>query len=189
MSADGFLFIACIAAALFVFYGPWQWVCADFARQIVFEQRDKVFDIAARGDMDFRSHQYKEIRDSLNYLIRFCHELTMPRLLFYHMFMPKSPARREHSTVFEIVHSITEVRLRKEVNEILVRAYAATIIMMLLRSLVAPIAAIVIVIAAVVSVCASGVKAVLARWALTLGDNIQVKADYAMSPIRPYQRN
>ena len=82
MTTDTFLTFLIILTFLAWFYGPWQEFCTDYARQIMFEQRDKLFDMAHSGDINFESDHYKRHRASLNAAIRFCHEMTMARVIY-----------------------------------------------------------------------------------------------------------
>jgi hypothetical protein len=65
------------------FYGPWQKLCVDWGRQQIFEARNAIFDLAADGELSFDSPEYREIRSSLEILIRFSHRISWPRLAFY----------------------------------------------------------------------------------------------------------
>jgi hypothetical protein len=72
-----------LSLLLLFFYGPWQSAVTDFARQVVFEERDAVFDMAADAKLAFDSDEYRTIRDAFNSLIRFAHELKWTRLLIH----------------------------------------------------------------------------------------------------------
>jgi len=78
-----FLFIS-------IFYGPWQGLCVDWARQSMFEARDQIFDAAAAGLICFDSKEYRTLRCSIERMIRFCHEISWPRLLLFSMLSDKS---------------------------------------------------------------------------------------------------
>jgi len=39
-----------LAALLIILYGPWQAICTDIARQMLFEKRDAIFDLAQSGN-------------------------------------------------------------------------------------------------------------------------------------------
>jgi len=75
--------LAEIGAFFFVLYGPWQWACTDAARQSLFHTRDKLFDIAREGRLDFASPEYRTIRDSFDRQIRFAHSLSLVRLVMF----------------------------------------------------------------------------------------------------------
>src|ERR1700722_15022347 len=81
--ADALAALVALSLFLLFFYGPWQEIVVDVSRQIVFEKRDAVFDLAASGKLEFESTDYKIIRDSLNKLIRFAHELNWVRLAMW----------------------------------------------------------------------------------------------------------
>ena len=76
MHAEAILGIAALSLVLTVFYGPWQETWTDWARQVVFECRDKIFDMAADGEIAFKSNEYRDIRESLHKLIRYSPHAT-----------------------------------------------------------------------------------------------------------------
>jgi hypothetical protein len=84
MAADALVSLAMLMAFACLFYGPWQAVCTDVARQLIFERRDALFDLARAGKLDFASPEYKAIRRMMEGMIRFAHELTWVRLCFVH---------------------------------------------------------------------------------------------------------
>ncbi|HTW33876.1 MAG TPA: hypothetical protein VMD53_04590 [Rhizomicrobium sp.] len=59
------------------YYRPWQNICTDIARQVIFEKRDALFDMAASGELSFNDRNYQVIRKSLEDYIRLAHELTI----------------------------------------------------------------------------------------------------------------
>lgn len=75
--------IASLLGIGIVLYGPWQTHWEDWGRQRLFEVRDRIFDLASEGRMDFRDRRYVTIRNSLNQMIRFAHELTWVRLIYF----------------------------------------------------------------------------------------------------------
>ena len=75
--------LAAIGLLLLVLYGPWQWVCTDAARQHAFHLRDQLFDIARSGRLDFASSEYRIIRSAFDHHIRYAHELTWAKLVFF----------------------------------------------------------------------------------------------------------
>jgi hypothetical protein len=188
MNADGLLFIACIAGLFLIFYGPWQWICTDFARQIIFEERDAIFDMAARGEIDFRSREYQDIRDSLNYLIRFCHDLTLPNLLYFKFTAASNEKKEDHSTVFVTIKSISDVKLRQKFEAHVFKAYICVIAMIAAKSLIFPIAIMLAIFAIILHFCASKISDYLKEVLFIFGDSIQIKAEYTMSPFKPYGR-
>jgi hypothetical protein len=73
-----------------IFYGPWQGLCIDWARQSMFEARDQIFDAAAAGLIAFDSNEYKTLRCSIERMIRFCHEISWPRLVLFYVLFDKT---------------------------------------------------------------------------------------------------
>ncbi|MCL2715641.1 MAG: hypothetical protein FWD68_13905 [Alphaproteobacteria bacterium] len=114
---------------LMIFYGPWQSVSTDFARQIVFEERDAVFDLAARSRLDFASAEYREIRHFFNRLIRHAHELNWVRFVIHAE--PDKPV----PSVDLAVEKISDLETRREVLHHLRRARYAMIAMIGAKSL------------------------------------------------------
>lgn len=54
MHAEALLGIAALSLIAVVFYGPWQAVCTDWSRNYIFEARDRIFDLAESGELEFR---------------------------------------------------------------------------------------------------------------------------------------
>jgi hypothetical protein len=147
--------ISLIALVLFawLFYGPWQAVCTDGARQLIFEKRDKLFDLAADGKLDFASEEYRTIRKLLEGMIRFAHTLTWPRLV-----MAIYLRRHDDPAVDKMISRIEDSVTRKRVAELVFDSAVVLIAMMALKSIfVAPLAFVVCLFA----VCSSGVKSVI----------------------------
>lgn len=74
--ADAIIALTTLAALFCLFYGPWQAVCTDISRQIIFERRDRLFDMALEERISFNSEGYQSARRTLNGLLRFAHHLT-----------------------------------------------------------------------------------------------------------------
>lgn len=132
---DALVSIALTAAIAIIWYGPWQRLCTDFARQLVFEQRDRLFDMAASGRLDFGSKEYRALRDSLNQSIRFAHLLTWP--YFLHMawaleLMTAPPP----SQIRSAIENLPDAATRREVRALIDSANRAMMIMMLAKSIV-----------------------------------------------------
>lgn len=85
------VFLLSIAAGAIFLYGPWQTYCVDRARQRMFEVRDKLFDMAANGELSFSDPVYRELRLWIELNIRFAHKLAWPRLIAYHIFASGLP--------------------------------------------------------------------------------------------------
>ncbi len=74
--------ILSVGGLLFFAYGPWQWFCTDRARQRLFVQRHRLFDLALQGRMAFSDEAYRSTRSHINDLIRFAHEASWTRFLY-----------------------------------------------------------------------------------------------------------
>lgn len=70
-----------IAFFIWFIFGPWQQLVIDVTRHELFKIRHRVFLMAADGKLDFRSTQYRELRDTFNSLIRFSHKITFPSMV------------------------------------------------------------------------------------------------------------
>jgi hypothetical protein len=75
-----------------LYLGPWQRAWEDHARDIVFAERDAIFDMACAHELEFGSEPYEELRSAMNALIRYAHRATLPRLLFHVVTHKPSPA-------------------------------------------------------------------------------------------------
>jgi hypothetical protein len=155
MAADALVSLVTLVLFACLFYGPWQAVCTDWARQLIFEKRDHLFDLAAQGKLDFASAEYRTTRKLLEGMIRFAHILTWPRLVMAICF-------RHHSDpgVDKMITRIEDPVTRERVSELVFEASTDLLAMIALKSIfVAPIAFVV----CVVAVCSSSVKSVLRR--------------------------
>jgi hypothetical protein len=72
-----------LAIAFFVWfaYGRWQQLVIDVTRHELFKIRHRIFLMAADKKLDFNSAAYKELRETFNGLIRFCHVMTAPKMV------------------------------------------------------------------------------------------------------------
>lgn len=175
--------ISLIVLVLFAcfFYGPWQAACTDWARQIIFEKRDELFDLAAKGKLDFASDEYRTIRCALEGLIRFAHELTWPRLLLF-MLLRHRLGIGEQRCLSRAIARIRDPVVREQVNDLTFEATAGLIAMMALKSIfVAPVAFIV----CCVALCSSGFRYVVRDNLVvkSLSESIQTEAQLDMSQL------
>jgi hypothetical protein len=161
ISLFGLTLFACL------FYGPWQAVCTDWARQIVFEKRDRLFDLAADGRLQFSSDEYRLLRSGFEGMIRFAHELTWPRLLFYAKLRHRMGIADDHSLA-QATARIEDAEAREQVNELVFEATIVLIVMMALKSIfVAPIA----FVAGCLAMCSTGFKYLISNSAVVLVRN------------------
>ncbi len=140
MALDAIVGIATILVMAIMFYGPWQWICSDVARQILFEKRDAIFDMAQSGRLSFESRDYRTIRRSLEKTIRFAHELTLPKFI-YMIISHKLYENSKPSELTQAIARIENVETRTEVEAHISEALRAVLLMMLLKS---PLAALIL---------------------------------------------
>ena len=76
IETNAILGIVLAAALMLVVQGPWQWFCTDRTRHLLFVQRNRLFDLAADGELSFDDEVYKGVRSHIENLIRFAHETT-----------------------------------------------------------------------------------------------------------------
>ncbi len=133
MIADSILSLAMLIIISLLFYGPWQELCADIARQLMFEKRNLIFNFAQSGDLDFNSKEYRDIRNSLNLMIRFAHQATFPRLLFISACLYKTPIS-ETSTLQNATGRVENPKLRNELRSIVDEAELIMILAAAARS-------------------------------------------------------
>ncbi len=175
MNPDAIPSFVVIVLFLCLFYGPWQNFCTDCARQMIFEERAAVFDMAARGEVSFNSVQYIGVRLGLNRLIRFAHDLTLPRLVFAVM----CRGTEVHNELFDSIERIDNYDVRNKVAKHVKRALRFIIVMMLVKSLLCVV--LLPAIAGIVGVARMferGYELVRKMWMLTVG-LIQSEAECA----------
>jgi len=130
--ADGLVALATLIALLCLFYGPWQGVCTDISRQIIFERRDRLFDMARAGRIDFSSDAYRAARQALNGLLRFAHKLTWQEFVISVYFVkhnnPKIPDWRDKLATLP-------PDVRKEIDDLVRECSAMLTAMMALKSI------------------------------------------------------
>jgi hypothetical protein len=132
--ADALLSFLCIAATLLLFYGPWQSLCTDVARQLIFEQRSALFDMARTGRLRFDSPEYREIRQDLERLIRFSHELTLPRVIYLAIMLPMVRQRGLRSPALDAIARLGDKDLERDITRIILKSYTVSIAMMIAKS-------------------------------------------------------
>ncbi len=133
-------------------YGPWQWICTDIARQAMFKERDKLFDMARVGDLDFTSSEYREIRDGVNSMIRFAHSLTWVRMIVFARFSDRP--RDQKIPIYAAINRIKDKSKQEIVRSSIARIELAAIYMLLLKSPMLVLLGIVTVIPAAIALTA-----------------------------------
>lgn len=122
-------FLVALIIFVAVFYGPWQTLCVDWARQRMFEARDQLFVAACSGDIEFASSEYRETRLTIERMIRFCHHVSWPRLLLI-QFVPFPKT----SSASEVVEKLPLGPARTEIEKALARVSYAIVLCVLSRS-------------------------------------------------------
>jgi hypothetical protein len=130
MYADALLSLVTLCALGLLLRGPWRNVCTDWAREIAFESRDRIFDLAQAGEMDFATKEYRDIRESLQSLIGHAHDMTLMRLVVHGAAQPQLEASALAISIKSIKNSETRSRIRAIVN----RAHAASLISIVAKS-------------------------------------------------------
>jgi hypothetical protein len=131
MNSGALASIVALILLAVLFYGPWQATCTDWARQILFESRDDIFDLAHTGEIDFDSDEYAEIRKSLQGLIRYCHHVTLPMLLVHF----SAGIDSKESALKSAIARIPSVEARNKVHNYVSRAQNAVLFSILAKSL------------------------------------------------------
>jgi hypothetical protein len=168
--ADAIAALVALSSFLLFFYGPWQGIVVDIARQLAFEQRDAVFDLAVHGKLDFDSPEYKIIRDSFNQLIRFAHELNWVRVAFHW------DESKTISDVQTAIEKIEDQETRLKVLTHLRKARFAMLAMLGCKSLPLLVGA---TIAGVVTWCMGTTRDLFIKIDSVFGEKIQVEAEGA----------
>ncbi|WP_029582929.1 hypothetical protein [Bradyrhizobium sp. URHD0069] len=178
IAANALVSLLVLAAFFFVVYGPWQWACTDFARQKLFEARDHIFDMAANGDLNFKSQEYRAIRRSLEMNIRFAHDLTLPNFLV--LLISRRGKLEEKSELHRAIENLPPAA-RTAVEARVRYAMKSLILMMLFKSPVAMIVALPLV-GAIVLIHSCRVQA--SKAAAFCSELIQVEAENAPTAIK-----
>jgi hypothetical protein len=132
--AQAVIGVGAFGLLLVVLYGPWQAICTDFTRQILFEKRDAIFDLAQAGRLSFDSPEYGTIRSSLQSQIRFAHELTLPRFFVLRAAILATGELPPKSDLARAVERIHDPGTRSEVHRLVTQAHPALFVMMCLKS-------------------------------------------------------
>ncbi len=168
--ADALAALVALSLFLLFFYGPWQVIVVDIARQFAFEQRDAVFDMAAEGKLDFQSAEYKTIRDSFNKLIRFSHEMNWVRLVIHW------DADKAVSDVHLAIDRIEDPETRAKISSRLRKTRLVMIAMVGAKSLPLLVAAIAVTL---ITWCMGTTRDFLLRMEGVVGEKMQVEAEGA----------
>jgi hypothetical protein len=175
-AANAIVTLAAVIALVCLLYGPWQTLCTDLSRQVIFERRDRLFNLALDGRIDFNSEGYRAARQVLNGYLRFAHEMTWVDFLIsaYFIQIRRRQPPRWHDTLQTLPADV-----RGEINELVRECSAVLTAMMALKSmLLGPICGLI----AIGLVCTSGLSWLLRRVARQekfdrVNDTIQAAVD------------
>lgn len=132
MSPESAFYALCALGVAVLFYGPWQGLAAELARQVIYRSRDRLFDLAASGEWSFDDPVYRETRALLNGLARFCHKMTVPRMVMAIVLHRMACHQGERAFPFEKLSGNS--RLTRTVRREFVRAILAAVLQAIARS-------------------------------------------------------
>lgn len=121
-----------VGLAFYAIFYLWPAYCVDRARDEIFAARDKIFELAVNGDLSFEDKSYTEIRESLNRLIRFAHDLTLFKLVL--LIAHKSDDAMSTRRLDEIVQDISNDEVREKVRKHVDDAVLSALRLMVFRS-------------------------------------------------------
>lgn len=133
MPLEAFATLILLVALAIILYGPWQTFCTDAARQTLFEIRDELFDLGARGELPFNSAEYRTIRTSIEQNIRYAHTLTIWRFfaLVAHILKCGDVQKSERTRAIE---SIKNPQVRAKAMDMSNRILRTNLLMMVVKS-------------------------------------------------------
>lgn len=176
MHTDAFVAIVLLALTCGLTIYAWREAMTAWARQTIFEKRDAVFDLAASGHLGFNSPEYRAIRSSLEASIRFAHELTLTRMIVTRVAAQAIGFRKQESEMGIAIRAIEDEATRNEVTKLANEAHRALLSMIILKSPLLMIAAILIL---AVSFFLRGIRHYLKGVAGEIGELVQIEAENA----------
>jgi hypothetical protein len=184
---NALLSFLCLLSIVAILYGPWQSVCTDVARQLIFEQRDKLFDMAKAGRISFSSREYKDVRRGLEVLIRFAHDLTLAKAIYLAIAVPRVWRENRQDPIIASVNRIVDEELRRDVIRLVAKSYLVLILMAIAKSIICliaiPIAILFVLLTTILSVIVRWYKPYFVRvwkpYIFKIGNVIQAEADVA----------
>lgn len=177
MNADAFWAFLCLIALAALFYGPWQGICTDIARQVMFEQRDKLFDMARSGRIGFMSREYREICVGLENLIRFSHDLTLARAMYLAVALPQVRQTYLEGSLIIAISRIEDPKLKNDLARLVAIAYLAAILMMVAKSAIGVVLIPLVIITAIWAKLVKRMSQFCKTYVFKIGRVIQVEAE------------
>jgi len=117
-----------------IVYGPWQTYCTDYCRQVLFELRDEVFDLAADNNLSFESNEYRTIRAAIERNIRFAHTLTFWRFALMYLHFKHHAELGQKSEITRAIEGVADSETREKLNKLFMRVTKANLKMMVAKS-------------------------------------------------------
>jgi hypothetical protein len=106
----------------------------SMTRQLLFESRDALFDLATEGLIDFSSPEYRAIRGSFEKLIRYAHDLSLTQFLIFRWHMKRNEYVPQESELALAVRNIRNEETRRRVHELVSKAHNAMFWLMIGKS-------------------------------------------------------
>ncbi|MDE0112151.1 MAG: hypothetical protein OXN84_07710 [Albidovulum sp.] len=156
-----------IALTIWFFSGPWQVFCVDSVRQRLFELRDRLFNLALDGRIEFDDPIYRATRNWLNDRIRYADKDVFGDLIAFLIAHRGSVPRIR--TLDDEFAQIEDHELLAELRTIHLRAIQIQLSHMLIRSPILLIFTILAPVLIVIGVVRGGVLACL-RWLTNIAD-------------------
>lgn len=125
-------FAIAIGFLVWFFYGPWNRLVIDLARQNLFELRDEIFLLAADGKLEFTSDEYALLRDRFNKMIRYSHHFTLANLF---ALPPSAATNKKSKDVLAVIRSIQDRDVARQLERTYMYALMVMLAAMFLRSL------------------------------------------------------
>jgi hypothetical protein len=131
---NAFWFYISLFFFLLLFYWPWQRLCVDWARQLMFEERDKLFMLGVSGELPFESHTYRQSRRQIEKMIRFCHRITWQTFVVY--YLTRRGDKRDKEAEARADEFIRMIKENRKIYAIFMRMSFAALVCMMGRSVV-----------------------------------------------------
>lgn len=138
-NAQPIFFFLFILAFVVVFYWPWQRLCVSWTRQLMFEERDRLFLLArSNKHMPLDSALHIEFRRMIDRNIQYCHQVKWPNLLVlvWTQELRKSTDKFRAGRLSKLVDEVSDPRLKSELRGIMLRMVFACIVCLMGRSLI-----------------------------------------------------
>jgi len=124
----------------------------------------------------FTSPEYIAVRSSLNSMIRFAHNITLPNFMFILIHRRKM---KKETNLYRAINAIKDYGLKCDIEVLVAKATFAIVIMMISRSLFCVAIFIIAIPVCIIVWCVEAVRARLRVLINRLGNIIQYEVEYA----------